>query len=300
MAHALELVADCTVLKTHPLLTFQDGRYSYRIERRGEQSIYTVSDGQQTLTIPIAWAFGLGAAGQTYVFEKDGVFYQSRVSFYREINGLDLTMGAANKKPVDLHDAAGVAMDKAERTACFSCHSTGAVQNKTLTLDTLRPGVRCDHCHGPVEHHLQGVRQGDAKLAAMTRLKSLSTEQISNLCGQCHRTWEQVALMQVVGVLNVRFQPYRLTNSKCYDADDSRISCIACHDPHQEVDRVDSHYDAKCLACHAGGKPAARPCKVANQNCASCHMPKLDLPGAHHKFSDHQIRIVKANAPYPN
>jgi hypothetical protein len=29
-------------------------------------------------------------------------------------------------------------------------------------------------------------------------------------------------------------------------------------------------------------------------------MPKIDLPGAHAKFTDHQIRIVRAGDPYPN
>ena len=29
-------------------------------------------------------------------------------------------------------------------------------------------------------------------------------------------------------------------------------------------------------------------------------MPKYELPGAHSKFSDHYIRIVKSGEPYPN
>jgi hypothetical protein len=28
-------------------------------------------------------------------------------------------------------------------------------------------------------------------------------------------------------------------------------------------------------------------------------MPKLELPGAHHKFSDHRIRILKPGESYP-
>jgi hypothetical protein len=28
-------------------------------------------------------------------------------------------------------------------------------------------------------------------------------------------------------------------------------------------------------------------------------MPKTDLPGAHRQFTDHQIRIVRANEAYP-
>jgi hypothetical protein len=29
-------------------------------------------------------------------------------------------------------------------------------------------------------------------------------------------------------------------------------------------------------------------------------MPKYELPGAHFKFTDHRIRIVKAGEPYPD
>jgi hypothetical protein len=137
------------------------------------------------------------------------------------------------------------------------------------------------------------------KLAPMPKLSSMSTEQTSAFCGQCHRTWEEIAGSGQMGVVNVRFQPYRLTNSKCYDTDDSRISCLACHNPHQEIDRTAAHYDAKCQACHDGGKPSAVACKVAKSNCVTCHMPKVEIPGSHHQFFDHEIRIVKANE-YPN
>ena len=27
-----------------------------------------------------------------------------------------------------------------------------------------------------------------------------------------------------------------------------------------------------------------------------CHMPKFELPDSHHKFTDHEIRVVRANA----
>src|SRR5580692_11463519 len=70
MAHAMELPADCTILREHPHLAFQAGRYSYSITRQGDQSIYSVTDGIATITVPIGWALGLGAAGQTYVFER--------------------------------------------------------------------------------------------------------------------------------------------------------------------------------------------------------------------------------------
>ncbi len=108
MAHAMELPTESEILKSHRVLTLQIEPYSYRIERQGEQSIYSVSDGRQTISAPIGWAFGLGLAGQTYVYEYNGELYQSRVSFYQAIDNLDVTLGAQNTKPTNLVQAAGL------------------------------------------------------------------------------------------------------------------------------------------------------------------------------------------------
>ncbi|MBV8807339.1 MAG: cytochrome c3 family protein [Acidobacteriaceae bacterium] len=293
MAHAMEPVAGCIILKQHAVLTFRDGVYHYRIERQGDQSLYSVTDGKNTVTVPLEYAFGLGKAGQTYVFELDGKMYESRVSFYAALNGLDLTTGAANLQPGNLREAAGRLMDRRGAEDCFGCHSTSATREHLQNPESLTPGVTCEHCHGSALAHVEGFRQG--KPAAMKNLSALTTEELSDFCGQCHRTWAQIAADGPHDINNVRFQPYRLANSKCYDPSDKRISCVVCHNVHQEVVGSDSFYDRKCLACHA----SAKHCAVSTQNCVSCHMPKLELPGAHYKFTDHQIRIVRANASYP-
>jgi hypothetical protein len=298
MAHAMETVAECTILKAHPVLTAQVDRYSYRLERRGDTTIYTVTDGVETFSTPLGWAFGLGAAGQTYVFEKDGVMYESRVSYYRLIDKLDITMGAQKLHPTNILEAAGRYMGPREAALCFGCHSTNGAAEGKVTLEHMVAGVQCERCHGSTENHLAGLQKGDGALFAMKKLSQMSTEETSNFCGQCHRTWEQIAMNGPHGMANVRFQPYRLANSKCYDAEDRRISCLACHDPHKEVSHNDSDYDAKCQACHAGGKPEAKACSAKNtKNCSSCHMARIELPGGHHKFTDHTIRRPSTSYP---
>ncbi len=299
MGHAMETVGECNILKTHPVLTFKAGKYSYRIERQGSQSQYSVTDGVQTFTVPIGWAFGLGRAGQTYVFEKDGQFYESRVSFYKEIEGLDLTMGAINQAPLDLLQAAGREMGKQDSARCFHCHSSNSGEGLHLDLTNLVPGVQCERCHGSVADHLAGFKTG--QVAAMKKVTDGTAEQTNIFCGGCHRTWDEIATGPKLGIASVRFQPYRITNSKCYDSADARISCVACHDPHQPLNVDEASYDSKCLACHAAGaNPAAHLCKVSKNNCASCHMPQIDMPGSHHSFTDHQIRIVRANEAFPD
>jgi len=296
MGHALELVPDCTILKEHPKLTFESGPYKYTLTREGERSIYIVTDGTATITVPIGWALGLGEAGQTYIFVRDGVYYESRVSFYKTVDGLDLTFGAAAIHPANLEQAAGRAMSPKEALACFQCHSTGAVRDNALHTEELKPGVLCENCHAQAAHHMERVLAGDAKGARMPHLASMSAEETSDFCGRCHRTWADVTQHGPYSPANVRFQPYRLANSKCYDASDSRIRCIACHNPHVEVVRGAANYDARCIACHSGKQ---KICPVAKQDCTNCHMPKIGLPGAHRQFTDHQIRIVGAKEVYP-
>jgi formate-dependent nitrite reductase cytochrome c552 subunit len=136
------------------------------------------------------------------------------------------------------------------------------------------------------------------------KLGNLTAEDMSENCGECHRTWSTVVRMRTWGENNVRFQPYRLANSKCFLGNDKRISCTACHNPHADLVREEASYDRNCLACHAKSAPAAaslqKPCPVSDKNCVTCHMPKVDLPGSHSVFTDHQIRVVRAGDRYPN
>jgi Cytochrome c554 and c-prime len=314
MAHALETVDKSKVLIEHPSLTTTVGKYSYRIERHGSESQYSVTEGTTTVTMPIRWAMGASSAiGQTFILEKDGELYESRVSWFRELDGLGPTMGSAGSTPADIIAAAGRLMSSDDKRRCFGCHATDAVHGKQLTLEKLTPGVQCGHCHQGIDAHLAAKVAGNHAATPppdLHKLIGLSADQASNFCGQCHRTWAEIALQGNPSIANIRFQPYRLTGSKCYDPDDARISCLACHNPHHDFGARPVNFDPKCLACHGGAKPAAggkpaspksgaKACPVAKTNCVSCHMPKLDLPGAHFKFTDHRIRIVKPNEPYP-
>jgi len=297
MARTLEAVKEGRILREHPRMTFKIGAYSYSITREGGGSVYSVTDGKDTISAPIQWAFGLGKAGQTYVFQLNGKYYESRVSFYNDIRGLDLTLGAPRSEPRSLTEAAGHLLDGADAKDCFSCHATGAVVEGRLRTDKLTPGISCEGCHGPGADHIAAMKARDLANKQILNPGRFDTNGQTEFCGACHRTWSQVMLMPPQGMGNVRFQPYRIFRSKCYDFDDRRISCSACHNPHEEMRRDQAFYDSKCLACH---QAAARVCKVGKQDCAQCHMPKYELPGAHFKFTDHRIRVVKAGEPYPD
>lgn len=302
MAWALAPPGSNRVLEANPALTIQKGVYRYLIETANGQSQYSVTDGKDKITVPIRWAFGLHS--QTWVFEYRGRFYESLVSYFAKIKGLDTTIGDNSIHPQTLLEAFGRELTEFETKSCFGCHATHAFEGNRLQLDSLTAGVQCERCHTGAESHLQSITQGKA-VSVPQKLGQLTPEEMSNFCGQCHRTWDRVVRDRLFGEINVRFQPYRLSNSKCYDGGDRRMSCIACHDPHRDVVRGAESYDAKCQACHSAGATvsgAAKPktCHVATSGCANCHMPKIELPGGHMVFTDHQIRVVRPGESYPN
>lgn len=305
MAMAMEAVADSKILNDHPQLALKVGPYSYEIKRNGKQSSYSVTDGNETISLPILFAFGQGKAGQTYVLQREGKFYESLMSFYDEPKGLDFTIGARRSVPQSLNQAVGRVLSDREVLECFSCHSTGAVSGDKLQVDKMIPGIRCEGCHGPGGPHVAAVKAGETGAKLIFNPARLSGDELTQeFCASCHRGNEEFALLQSMEINNVRFQPYRIFHSKCY-SDDRRISCTACHNPHEPLKTDDAFYDTKCLACHGlkdkpQGQAAAPACPVANKDCASCHMPKVEVPAAHFKFTDHYIRVVKPGEKFPN
>jgi hypothetical protein len=309
MANTLQPASESDSLRLHPGLAFQASRYSYRILRDGNQFIYSVSDGKESVSEPLLWAVGSGKGAVTYVFQHQGNYYESRVSFYNSIQALDFTTGTPRSHTASPLDAAGARMSLSRVRDCFGCHSTGAVRGGNLALDQLIPGITCEACHGPGDKHVAAVQAGNLEEAKkeVSNPGRLNTEQQLEFCGSCHISFTRAIESGVRGVENVRFQPYRLSNSRCYNPDDRRINCASCHDPHKQDTRDPRSYDSRCLACHArpegsaaSGSKIPPACPVATRDCVSCHMPRYEIPGSHFNFTDHWIRVVKPNEPYPD
>ena len=303
MRHAMEPVGKNPALESHPDLNVTLGGYTYRVQTRDGRSTYTVSDATGTMTLPIRWIFG--QRSQTWVLENEGHFYESMVSYFPRANGLAITPGDQILTPHNLTEAMGRLLPIWETRTCFNCHGTGVTIGQKLDPAKVIPGLECEHCHAGSQQHLADAAQDNFKTLPIS-LKKLDAEQLSDFCGQCHRTWDTVMRNRWQGPVFVRFQPYRLENSKCFIGNDPRISCLACHNPHEPANRTVAFYDAKCLACHgpartASAAPAgaAKMCPVAKANCTTCHMPKVDLPGGHQQFTDHYIRVVKPGEAYP-
>jgi hypothetical protein len=312
MARASESAADSEILAANPRMTFREGPYTYEVARRGGASVYTVSDGARSISEPILYCFGRGVSGQTYLFRHGGALYESRVSYFARLKGLGVTILHPREVPKSLEAALGRKMSEGDTRGCFACHMTPAAGTEGFRVDRLAHGVGCESCHGPGERHLAAVRDKEAKEIADPQIfdpRDLDALDLTqSFCGACHMSFEKVMLMPNQGGLNnIRFQPYRAFKSGAHFVDDRRVSCVACHDPHAPTAHGPVSYDAKCLACHVASaaepktaERSAKPCPTATKECVTCHMPKVELPEMHAKFTDHWIRIARPGEPVPN
>lgn len=309
MAHALEPASDCGMLEAGRRFTYNDGPYVHRLAREGGRPTYTVSDGRRSISEPVLYCFGRGEVGQTYVFLHGGKLYESRVSYYRGIDGLDITVAHPRPAPSSLEDALGRPVGRDEARGCFGCHSPEATVGDQLKLEGFNAGVTCESCHGPGERHVAAARRRDMRDPQIFNPGELNPLDLSQeFCGSCHVGFEQAMLLPEQGGLNnIRFQAYRLFNSPGHRGVDRRVSCLACHDPHRDVERGAAAYDSKCLACHLDSSKeavtkerAARACPVARTECTKCHMPKVTLSGMHTAFTDHWIRKASPGDAVPH
>lgn len=289
-------------------MSYQDGDYATRIVSQKSGLLVSVSNGHESLSAPIRWVFGRGVMGQTFVLQYEGKYYEGRASYYSKLNNLDLTIGHSKSTPSSLLAAMGRPLGQAEVDKCFSCHTSQDVFDGKLNLDKVHPGITCENCHGAGGLHVETMEASHGQPVNDANIFSpgtLAAADMNDFCGSCHRTSKDVLDTRIRDIRNIRFQPYRLENSRCYDPSDTRITCVACHNPHRELVTDLASYDTNCLACHAGAvkkvlHATAPACPKATRNCVSCHMPKLELPGSHYAFTDHYIRVNHPDQPYPD
>lgn len=279
---------------------FRAGSYDYSLSRTATGAEYSVTNGQQSASAAISWVFGDRQFGDTFLYQQNGIYFESRVSYYTALNGLDLTTGRTRFQPNRIETALGRRMSPDEPPLCFGCHSTAASTDGQFRPERLIPGVSCEACHGPGAQHVAQMSLGHDASSSTLIFNPARLSPIDSLdfCGACHRTSADVRLNDITGIFSIRFPASRLEQSRCWGNGDVRLTCIACHDSHKPRVQDAAFYDKVCVSCHtpASGAPKDRApaisiCKVSNHNCVSCHMPKYTIPSMHTDFTDHKIAV---------
>jgi Tfp pilus assembly protein PilF len=180
----------------------------------------------------------------------------------------------------------------------------------------LPEGIGCQHCHGPGADHVWlasgGIGVREEIRASIFNPGRLPAAQRDEVCLGCHlqpsvalpgvrrfgrgdfsfRPGEPLSgyLVQAdveeegrtpADRFEINHHPYRLRQSRCYQASGGALSCLTCHDPHRRLPENEraAHFRAACLTCHrpeACSRPraAGTPENAEPGDCASCHMAK--------------------------
>jgi predicted CXXCH cytochrome family protein len=265
----------------------------------GELELVARKDGVEQ-ALRLQWVFGSGVKGITPVGQRaDGQFAESRLSWYASLRGFDITTGATGQDPRTAAQSLGRSLSRNELLECFGCHSTRPAPDQPAP-EADEMGIRCERCHGPGMEHIRAVQdpgQADKKIFQPGRLDGFAQAQF---CGVCHGRPPQDTDFRAIRFIEqsphtARFPSQRLVLSRCFNETDGGIRCTQCHDPHGNVSGKRAAYEKVCVSCHRIGASAhAKVCSVAHSDCSACHMPKQQVM-AHSLFTDHWIRVVRAD-----
>lgn len=322
MAQTATPAARSSLLQARPRIDLQVAQYNYEITHNGSEELFTVKDGEKSISVPLLWSFGTGTNGQSYLLQYQGSFYEARLSYFAADQSFGITPDHPATSEGGLEAALGRRLSTDETPRCFGCHTTTSSTAGKLDERAAVPGITCEACHGPAATHVAASKGGlrDTAAGLVMNPGNLSPVDSVDFCGACHRTWWDITLAGFKGVQTLRFPAYRLEKSACWGTGDARITCIACHDPHQPLVKDTASYDSRCLSCHrvnnhatASDEHAATsdhaaatsdhpgpPCPTGTRDCASCHMQKYEFPSMHTKFTDHFIRVVQAGSAIPD
>ena len=292
----------------HYQLFLRDGRALLSYDRPSKPTL----KGEQELS----YFIGSGQRGRTYLFQKQGFWFESPVNWYSKQRVWDM-----NPKSLDAREMPFTLKVDA---ACLHCHasavqpSLGAV-NHFGARPFLYGGITCQSCHGDPVAHLAG---GGA--ASILNPAKLSPSRRDSVCLQCHLEGEMA--VNALGRSLAAFVPGEnlsdyvthfvhsgelgpdgratsqweaLLQSECKRKSGDRLTCTTCHDPHQSpsAEQRVGYFRSRCLTCH--GAPAfVSKHHPDNPDCSGCHMPREKTGDvAHEQVTDHRIQRRPVSSP---
>jgi predicted CXXCH cytochrome family protein len=284
----------------HYRLFLRDGR-AWLSYDRPDQTL----KGEQELL----YFIGSGQRGRTYLFQKDGFWFESPVNWYSKQRVWDMNPKSleAREMPLTLKVDAG----------CLHCHTSGVqkptgANNHFGAQPFLYTGVTCQSCHGDPAAHL-----ASGGTAPILNPAKLSPSKRDSVCLQCHLEGETAVNppgRSLAGFLpgenltdyvthfvhsgelgpegRATSQWEALLQSECKKKSGDRLTCTTCHDPHTSptAEQRVAWFRGRCLTCH--GEPAFVSKHHPDEpNCSGCHMPREKSGDvAHEQVTDHRIQ----------
>lgn len=292
------------VSHVHYTIAAQDGRVWLSYERKDDAA--RALSGREELR----WYLGSGRRGRTYLFERQGYWFEAPINWYAKKQMWDMAPNylSADEAPLTLPVDPG----------CLRCHFSGAAaalpgaRNHYAGEPVARGGIGCASCHGDARAHLASGGK-----VRMTDIDGMEPVRRDSVCLSCHlegqaavvRAGKDVRLFRPGDNLfdyalffvhmgengsggRATSQWEALLKSQCKQKSGDRLTCTTCHDPHGSPapEQKVEFYRQRCLECHNQAGFAATH-HAENRDCVSCHMarpPSNDI--AHEQVTDHWIR----------
>jgi predicted CXXCH cytochrome family protein len=259
--------------------------------------------GRNPIRVPVETIVGGERHGYSFlarVHDLDGAslarapLVETRYLHYAPNNQLALSPGFPKDKPVSFDTALGRVLPPKFGAKCLACHGEPRTEGAHMAT-----GVSCESCHGPGQNHLPALGRKSEDKGILNPAK-LPVAQQMQPCSQCHAGFSNVQDAMPDDLL-ISDQVTALSNSECWRQSGGRITCVQCHDPHQDAPRAAlvAKSEAACLGCHSeqvANRPALCPVNRTT-GCVGCHMPESDA-SAPFRISDHWIRVHPDNATH--
>jgi hypothetical protein len=289
----------------HYRLFLRDGRAWLSYDRPNAPSERALKGEQELI-----YFIGSGQRGRTYLFQKQGYWFESPVNWYSKQRVWDMNPKSLHVRemPFTLEVDAG----------CLHCHATAVqlslpgARNHFGAQPFLHGGITCQSCHGDPASHL--ASRGAAPILNPAKL---SPSRRDSVCLQCHLEGETAVNIQGrslsafvpgedlsdyvthfvhAGELGpngrATSQWEALLQSECKRKSGDRLTCTTCHDPHSSppIEQRLSYFRSRCLTCH--GAPSFVSKHHPDQpDCSGCHMPREKTGDvAHEQVTDHRIQ----------
>jgi predicted CXXCH cytochrome family protein len=268
----------------------------YELKETGGKLEYRVQmPGKSAQEFPIEAAVGGDRHGVSFLLRLstlDGMplpvarLIEARYFHSSAKNGLAFSLGFPEEKPTSFETGFGRVLTPYLEKRCLSCH----VAPRTWGTH-VETGVSCENCHGPGQAHLTAVSEHSKDPRVLNPGKLPVADQMGP-CSQCHAGSNVLADPMPEDVL-ISDQVTALKNSECWRQTGGQITCINCHNPHQDAPRavLVSRSEKTCLGCHSASVAEhAGVCPVNRTGgCVGCHMAD-EVRGAF-VIAEHWIRV---------
>jgi nitrate/TMAO reductase-like tetraheme cytochrome c subunit len=243
---------------------------------------------------------GSGTKGQSYATWTGSNLSQLPITYFTSAQQWSNSPGYPNR----------IALNRPITSRCLECHATFAEklavqESKSETFDKNKMilGVDCESCHGPAAKHVEFQTKNPTITTSKFIINpaSFNRQQSLDMCAVCHGGRMQKTKQSFSFTAGDNLADYFAIDNKSADANSidvhgnqygmlkaskcflksGTMTCITCHNPHENEKGNVALFSQKCINCHNDTHKENGSCKMTaklgptiNKDCITCHMPE--------------------------